>query len=126
VRLFALLFLIWSQWSLATALNEHELEGAWLEADSKWVNAPKDVAPRTQSGQTAVLYFGRDHKFALIYCTVIRVAKDHLNISNGDPRSVFRGEWSIHGNTISLTYQLVEQTIVVQGRELPGPIHTQI
>jgi hypothetical protein len=122
VKLFAVLFLILSQSSLATAPNEHKLEGAWLEADSKWINTPKDVAPRKQSSQTAVLYFGRDHKFALIYCTVIRVAKEQLNISNGDPRGVYRGEWRIHGDSVSLTYKLVEQTIVIQGRELPGPI----
>jgi hypothetical protein len=122
VKLFAVLFLILSQSSLATAPNERMLPGAWLEADSKWINAPQDVAPRNQSSQAVVLYFGRDHKFALIYCTVIRKAKKYMTISNGDPRNVYRGDWSIHDDTVLLTYQLVEQTIVVQGRELPGPI----
>jgi hypothetical protein len=93
---------------LAFAPNESFLEGAWLEADSNWVNAPKYVTSREQWSQTAVLYFGKDHKFALMYCTVIRVPKKYMNISNGDPRGVYRGEWSIHNDTVSLTYQLVE------------------
>jgi hypothetical protein len=122
VKLFAFLFLILSQSSLPIAPNEGALEGAWLKADSKWINAPKDVALHEQTSQTAVLYFGRDHKFALIYCTVIRAPKEHMNISNGDPRGVYRGEWSIDGGTVSLTYQLVEQTIVLKGQKLPGPI----
>jgi hypothetical protein len=122
VKLFALLFLIFSQSSIATAPNERTLEGAWLKANSKWINAPKDVAPHEQTSQTAVLYFGRDHKFTLVYCTVIRASKAHMNISDGDPTGVYRGEWSIHNDTLSLSYQLVEQTIVLQGQKLPGPI----
>jgi len=122
MKVYALLFLLLSQSGFAVAPNESLLEGAWLEADSNWVNAPKDVPPREQWSQTAVLYFGKDHKFALIYCTVIRVPKKYINISNGDPRGVYRGEWSIHDDTVSLTYRLVEQTVLIQGQKLPGPI----
>ncbi len=127
MKILAFLLLLLSQSSLPGAPNQSALEGAWLEADSKWINAPKDVAPREQWSQTAVLYFGKDHKFALIYCTVIRVPKKYMNVSNGDPRGVYRGEWSIHDDTVSLTYQLVEQTVVLQGQKLPGPVqHTNI
>lgn len=122
MNFLAFLFLILSQSSLAVAPNESALEGAWLETDSKWMNAPKGVAPHEQWSQTAVLYFGRDHKFALIDCTVIRASKAHMNISNGDPRGIYRAEWSLHNDTLSLSYQLVEQTIVLQGQKLPGPI----
>jgi hypothetical protein len=45
-----------------------------------------------------------------------------MNISNGDARGVYRGEWSIHNDTLSLSYQLVEQTIVLQDQKLPGSI----
>src|ERR1700758_2469795 len=122
MKVYALLFLLLSQSGFAVAPNESLLEGAWLEADSNWVNAPKDVAPREQWSQTAVLYFGKDHKFTVIYCTVIRVPKRYMNISNGDPRDVYRGEWSVNENTVSLTYQLVERTVPIQGQTLPGPI----
>jgi hypothetical protein len=75
-----------------------------------------------QWSQTAVIYFGKDHKFALIYCTVHQVPNKYMTISNGDPRRVYTGEGSIHDDTVALTYQLVEQTIVVQGQKLPGPV----
>jgi hypothetical protein len=121
VKMFAVLFLLLSQSGVAP--NETALEGAWLEADSKWINGPKGVAPPgEQWSQTAVLYFGKDHKFALIYCTVILVPKKYKNISNGDPRGVYRGEWSVEDDTVSLTYKLVEQTVLLQGKKLPGPI----
>src|SRR5947209_9586154 len=122
MKMFVLVFLLSSQALLAGASNERALEGAWLEVGSRWINAPKDVAPHEQWSQTAVLYFGKDHKFALIYCTVIRVPKKYVNISNGDPRGVYRGEWSIHGDKVSLSYQLVEQTVLPVGQKLPGPV----
>jgi hypothetical protein len=125
MKVYALLFLLLSQSSFAVAPNESFLEGAWLEADSNWVNAPKYVVSREQWSQTAVLYLGKDHKFALICCTVIRVPNKYMNISNGDPRGVYRGEWSIHDDTVSLTYQLVEQT-VLKVRSYRVPFSTQI
>ena len=73
-----------------------------------------------QWSQTAVIYFGKDHKFALIHCTVYRVSKKHMTISNGDPRGVYTGEWNIYDDSVTLTYQLVDQTIVRQ--KLPGPV----
>jgi hypothetical protein len=122
MKTFAFLFLLLSQSSLAVAPTQTALEGAWLEVDSKWINAPKEVAPDEQWSQTAVIYFGKDHKFALIHCTVIQVPKKYMTISNGDPRGVYTGEWSIHDDTVVLTYQLVELTIVPEGQKLPGPV----
>jgi hypothetical protein len=120
MRVLALVLFFLSQSNIAS--SESSLEGAWVAAASKWVDAPKEVAPDEQWSQTAVLYFGKDHKFALIYCTVIRVPKKYMNISNGDPRGVYRGEWAINENTISLTYRLVERTVPIQGQVLPGPL----
>jgi hypothetical protein len=122
MKTFAFLFLLLSQSSLAVAPNQTALEGAWLQVDSKWINAPKEVAPHEQWSQTAVIYFGKDHKLALIYCTVYQVPKKYMTISNGDPRGVYTGEWSIQDDTVALTYQLVERTIVLQGQKLPGPV----
>lgn len=122
MRVLPLLVFFLSQSSVAIAPPAARLEGAWLDTDSKWVDAPKEVAPGEQWSQTAVLYFGKDHKFTLIYCTVIRVPKKYMNISNGDARGVYRGEWSINDNAVSLAYQLVERTVPIQGQTLPGPI----
>jgi len=122
MRVLALLMFFLSQSTVGIAPTESALEGAWLDTASKWVKAPKGVAPKEEFSQTAVLYFGKDHKFTVIYCTVIRVPKIYMNISNGDPRDVYRGEWSVNENTVSLTYQLVERTVPIQGQTLPGPI----
>lgn len=120
----ALLSVFFLQFALAQVPNKLTLEGAWLQADVKWINAPSDINPHLQSAQAAVLYFGEDHKFALIYCTVGRAAKQSMTISNGDPRGVYQGEWSIRDDTISVKYQLVEATILPQGQKLPGPIQS--
>lgn len=125
MKTFVFLFLLLSQSSLAVAPNHTALEGAWLEVDSKWINAPKEVAPHEQWSQTAVIYFGKDHKFALIYCTVYQVPKKYMIISNGDPRGVYTGEWNIHDDTVALTYQLVEQTIVLGVGSYRVPFNTQ-
>jgi hypothetical protein len=122
MKIFILLLLLLSQSSIAAAPIQTEMEGAWLEVDSKWINAPKDVAPHEQWSQTAVIYFGKDHKFALINCTVYRVPKKYMTISNGDPRGVYTGEWRIDDEMVDLTYQLVERTIVLEGQKLPGPV----
>lgn len=126
MRVLALFFFLSAQSTVAIAPSESALEGAWLDTASKWVKAPKEVAPDEQWSQTEVLYFGKDHKFTLIYCTVIRVPRKYMNISNGDPRGVYRGEWSINDKTVSLTYQLVERTVPIQGQLLPGPIQHAI
>jgi hypothetical protein len=122
MKALVLLFFFLSQSTVGIAPSESALEGAWLDTASKWINAPNGVAPKEQFSQTAVLYFGKDHKFAFIYCTVIRVPKKYTNISNGDPREVYRGEWSVNDDKVSLTYHLVERTVPIQGQTLPGPI----
>jgi hypothetical protein len=122
MRVLALLFFFLFQSTVGIARSESALEGAWLDSASSWVKAPKGVAPKERFSQTAVLFFAKDHKFTFIYCTVIRVPKRYMNISNGDPRSVYRGGWSVNDDKVSLTYQLVERTVPIQGQTLPGPI----
>jgi hypothetical protein len=95
------------------------LEGTWLQTGNRWVNAPATIDPHLQSSQTAVLYFGQDHTFALIYCTVYRSSRKHLTMSNGDPRGVYKGEWASDGNVVSVTYHLVEATIPPPRQKIP-------
>jgi hypothetical protein len=125
MRVLALLFIFLFQSPVGIAPSEGALEGTWLDSASNWVKAPKGVAPKEQFSQKAVVYFGKDHKFTFIYCTVIRVPKKYMNISNGDPRSVYRGEWSVKDDKVSLTYQPVERTVPIQGRHYPDPFNTR-
>lgn len=95
--------------------------GAWLQDGIRWRNAPKDINPRLQWGEASVLYFGEDHKFALISCIVIRVPNEYTTISHGDPRGVFLGTWEVDADRIDVRYRLVDRTIRVIGEKLPGP-----
>jgi hypothetical protein len=122
MKIFVFLFLLLSQSGPAVAPSQTELEGAWLEVDSIWINAPKKVARHEQWSQTAVIYFGKDHKFGLIDCTVYQVPKKFMTIGKEDPRGVYTGEWSVQDDTVTLTYQLVERTVVLEGQTLPGPV----
>jgi len=102
--------------------DESTLEGAWLQDGVKWVNAPRDIDRNLQSGQAAIVYFTKDHKFAILYCTLYRVRQRNPEISHGDPRGVYQGEWKLDRQTVSISYQLVEATILMKGQKLPGPM----
>jgi hypothetical protein len=108
--------------SLAVRSDTSFSDGAWLQDGVKWVNAPRDINPQLQSGSAAVLYFGKDQTFALIYCTVGREPKKYMTISHGDPRSVYIGKWEVHGNDIAIEYRLVDRTVKIKGEKLPGQI----
>jgi hypothetical protein len=117
--LMALIFLP----SLAVTSDTSFSDGAWLQDGVKWVNAPRDINPHLQSGSAAVLYFGKDQTFALIYCTVGREPNKYITISHGDPQNVFLGKWEIKGENILIEYRLVSRTILkIPKEELPGPI----
>jgi hypothetical protein len=122
MRALALLLLSFCWLSCPRSSDTNVVEGAWLEDGVKWTNAPRDINPHLQSAQAEVLYFGKDHKFGLIHCTVIRQPKQKITISNGDPRGVYQGEWTCGEHALSVTYRLVEATILPKGQALPGPI----
>ncbi len=104
------------------ASDKEAPRGAWLQDGLKWTQAPPDINPHLRSAQAAILFFGEDHKFAIIYCTVGRETKKYMTISNGDPRGVYRGEWTANQSSISVTYRLEEATILQKGQTLPGPM----
>ena len=113
--------------ALAAKPDVGRVRGAWLREGVKWVNAPPDVSPRLQSGEAAILYFGNDHTFALIYCWLYREPKRYITISHGDPRDVYLGKWTAEGNDIAVEYRLVDRTVKIKGELLPGPVqHAKI
>jgi len=122
MRKFPLFFLVFCLAVAALASDQGSPQGAWLQDGTKWTNAPADINPHLQSAPVALLYFGKDHRFALLYCTVVRVPRQYMTISNGDPRAVYQGEWKARQRSISVAYQLVEATILLKGQELPGPM----
>ena len=102
--------------------KESRLQGAWLEEDVKWVKVPSDISPNNlESAQASLLYFQEGGKFGLIECTVNQEPKK-MSISPGDPRGVFKGNWRNRNNSVSVTYKLVEATILPKGTKMPGPM----
>ena len=106
----------------AAGLEESHVQGAWLQDGVRWTKAPADVNPHLQTGQAEILYFGIDHKFAAIYCTIYRVPGQYDAISHGDARGVYLGKWEIQGDEIAVEYRLVDRTVKLKGEQLPGPL----
>lgn len=100
-------------------------EGAWLQDGAKWSKAPREYNAKLHFARTAIIYFGADHTFALIYATVNRVPEEYEVISNGDGQEVYLGTWGIADNTIALNYRLVRRTVHAKGEQLPGPMKTE-
>lgn len=115
--------LLLSSWLCAvTSDKSASLQGAWIEDHVNWQRAPADVNPHLQTGQAAVLYFAKDHSFAVIYCTVNRRPERRMTVSNGDPRGVYKGEWASNGDVVTVTYRLVQATIPPPGQQIPGAL----
>jgi hypothetical protein len=56
---------------------------AWLQTDLKWEKAPATINPRLRTSTAAILYFGEDHTFALMYRVVNQVPGEYTTIRNG-------------------------------------------
>lgn len=118
--------LAWACWLMLFALpktnygSDREFGGAWMEKNPKW--SVGLVNPSLQCAQTSILFFGRHNDVTFIECTILR-QPNKMTVSPGDPRGVYRGEWkaSTRGR-MSVTYRLVEATILPTGMKLPGPI----
>lgn len=113
---------LWSVTTVALAQPGKALQGAWLQEGIKWAKAPKEINPRLSSGRAAIVYFGPDHAFAVIYATVNRVPREYEVICNGCGQVVYSGTWEIDDKTIKVKYRLVSRTVEVAGEQLPGPV----
>jgi hypothetical protein len=108
--------------TVALAQPGQSPQGAWLQDGIKWSKAPKEINPKLSSGRAAIAYFGRDHKFSLIYATVNRVQREYEIICNGCGQVVYLGSWELAEKTIKVKYRLVSRTVQIIGEQLPGPV----
>ena len=83
------------------------LVGAWLQTNLKWEAAPSTINPQLRTSQAAILYFGEDHAFALMYCVVNQVPAEYIVISHGDGLGLYRGQWTTDRKGIVVWYQFV-------------------
>ena len=91
-RISVVLLLLWVS-AACHAQKTSFPEGAWLEGGVKWSNAPPQVHSNLQFAQAAIIYFGSDHSFGVIYATVNRVTNRYEVISSGDGQVVYLGTW---------------------------------
>lgn len=108
--------------TMAGSVMPSTLEGAWITRDIHWTPAPAAVERGLRTGEAAVLYFGPERSFALIYCVIYR-ARDRYAISAGDGQVVYIGSWRPGANgSIDVEYRLVSRTVGVVGETLPGKV----
>jgi hypothetical protein len=96
--------------------------GTWVETDVGWLRPPAELDYLHEHyGEAGILFFGADHRFLLVYGTVIKQPGSE-SFSHGDGRVVFLGTWQVHGSSLRVHYQLVERTVARGGEQIPGPM----
>jgi len=99
--------------------------GAWRQQSIAWGDAPPELEEDERQGQAAILYFGPDHQFALIYASVIQMPSKCIeHVSVGDGQVVYLGKWKLDSGGVSVNYQLVSRTIQIKGEHIPGAFVT--
>ena len=97
-------------------IDADQLRGAWLQTDLKWESAPKQVNPHLRTSTGALLYFGDDHTFALMYCVVNQVPGEYTSISHGDGIALYRGRWTVDRKGVAVWYEFVS----MRPKQWPG------
>jgi hypothetical protein len=87
--------------------NAAPVTGAWLQTKLKWENAPATINPQLQTSRATILYFGDDHRFAMLMCVVNRVQGEYTTISDGDGLALWRGQWTADRKGIAVWYEFV-------------------
>jgi hypothetical protein len=100
------------------------IAGAWLQNDVKWKKPPAELRLKERYAESAILFFGVNDEFAMVYGTVIRGA-DSEELSHGDGRVAYLGTWKSDEGRLRATYRLVSRTVHVVNEKLPGPTETR-
>ena len=96
--------------------------GSWLQGGIKWNKPPAELNYLKQHyAESAILYFGPNHEFVLVYGTVIRNPHSE-GLSRGDGRVVYLGTWNAAGTVLRVKYQLVSRTVSKANEAIPGPM----
>ena len=68
--------------------------------------------------ETALLYFGSNHEFSVVYATVIQ-GPTAEGVSRGDGRVVYLGTWKLEGAKLSVEYRLASRQCARTARKSP-------
>lgn len=98
--------------------------GAWRQTNVKWKKPPAELKLKQRYAEAAILYFSSDHKFVLLYGTVIQGPTSE-GVSHGDGCVAYLGAWNLTGNSLHVEYRLVSRTVAQEGETLPGPVQSE-
>ena len=90
----------------------------------RWKKPPAALELKERYAESAVLYFGPDQRFVLLYGTVIQGPTSEA-ISGGDGRVVYFGTWKVNGNSLHVEYRLLNRTVAKEGETFPGPVQSE-
>jgi len=96
-------------------------QGAWRQSDVKWNKPPAELHREERYAEAALLYFGPNHEFSLVYATVIQEPKSE-GVSKGDGQIVYLGTWKSDGAKLRVEFRLVSRTVRKEGEVIPGPL----
>jgi hypothetical protein len=120
-------FIVWavvlSAWITPCLAQGPSMSGAWRQARVNWIKPP-ELHLNERQGEASTLYFASDHRFMLLYASVIQSPKAET-ISHGDGQVVFLDTWQMDGGTLRAKFRLVSRTVSPEGEALPGPIQTE-
>lgn len=120
----ALLAIVMTMLCVPSFAETAEIYGAWRQTSSlEWIKSPPEIEIPVRSASAAILYFGSGHVFVLVHGWVIQ-QEGREALSVGDPRTVYLGTWSQDGETLRLTYRLVDRMINYPPSPIPGPVKT--
>jgi len=96
----------------------------WRQSNLTWKKPPAELELKERYAEAAILYFSPDHRFVLLYGTVIQGPTSEA-ISGGDGRVVYFGTWKLTDNSLHVEYRLVSRTVAKEGETLPGPVQSE-
>jgi hypothetical protein len=98
-----------------------EPSGSWTQSGLKWTKPPAELHLNQRSAEAALLYFGPNHEFALVFANVIQ-GPNSEGVSHGDGRVVYLGTWKSESTILHVEYRLVGRTVAKSDETLPGPM----
>jgi hypothetical protein len=101
--------------------QEPSFLGSWRQSGIKWTRPPAELHLKERSAESAILYFGANHQFALLYGNVIQ-GSGWETLSHGDSQVIYLGTWEADGATVHVKYQLIRRTISKPNETMPGPM----
>jgi hypothetical protein len=96
-------------------------QGAWRQSGVEWNKPPAEIQIQELYAETALLYFGPNHEFSVVYATVIQGPKSE-GVSHGDGRVVYLGKWKSDRAKLRVEFRLVSRTVRKGGEIIPGPV----